>query len=141
MWLNHCNALTPKDSASQYIGSQFFGHESPAVRARELFKSSTNSASIIVKIEKNIFRFRFRVGSLGGPPQVGDVFTFFWPPLAGLGPQIIGPFFWLKIFLETRPKSVSLEPLNDFLAGLWSRSWSRGVGRIFNLRSRSRRKF
>ena len=63
-------------------------------------------------------------GSLGGPPQV-EVFLLFQPPLAGPGPQPIGPFFWLKILLETKPKSASLEPLNDFLAELQRKLWTK----------------
>jgi len=33
----------------------------PAARARELFKPSTDSASPLVEIEENVFRFRFGV--------------------------------------------------------------------------------
>ena len=51
------------------------------------------------------------------------VFLFFWPPLPGPEPQPIGPLFWLKIFLETRPKSASLEPLDDFLAYRERKLW------------------
>jgi len=68
-------------------------------------------------------RFWFSVyGSLWGPLQV-EVFLFFWPSLPGPGPQSIGPLFWLNIFLETRPISASLEPLNDFLAYLERKIW------------------
>ena len=45
----------------------------------------------------------------------------FWLPGPGLQP--IGPLLWLKTFSETRPKSASLEPLNDFLAYLQPKSW------------------
>ena len=92
---------------------------SPAARARELFKPSTDSASLLESRrnrKKNFFVFG--LGFSGGTATSGDVFAFFYPPLAGPGPQSIGPFFWLKIFLETRPKSASLEHLNDFLAYL-----------------------
>jgi len=54
----------------------------------------------------------------GGNVTSGDVFAFFWPPLPGPGPQPIYSFFGLKFFSETRKKSVSLEPLNGFLAYL-----------------------
>jgi len=64
--------------------------------------------------KKTIFVFGLRFA--GGTAASGGVFAFFGPPLPGPGPQPIGLFFWLKIFLETRPKSASLEPLNDFLA-------------------------
>jgi len=39
----------------------FFGQKLPAIRARELFKPSTDSASLLVEIEKKVFRFRFGV--------------------------------------------------------------------------------
>ena len=45
------NALTAAN------GRPFFGHKSPAARARELFKPFTDSASLLVEIEKNVFRF------------------------------------------------------------------------------------
>ena len=41
------------------IGRPFFGQKLPA--ARELFKPSTDSASLLVEIEKNVFRFRFGI--------------------------------------------------------------------------------
>jgi len=57
--------------------------------------------------------FVFGLGFLGGPLQVGVFWlflaTFTWPWT---------PTHWAIIlaqdFLETRPKSASLEPLNDF---------------------------
>jgi len=49
------------DCASQHIGAPFFGHKLPAARARELFKPSTDSASLGVKIKKKIFRFGFEL--------------------------------------------------------------------------------
>jgi len=66
------------------------------------------------KSKKNAFRFQCEVR--WGDRCKWGCFDFFWPPLPGPGPQPIGPLFWLKIVLETRPKSASLEPLNDFLA-------------------------
>jgi len=45
----------------------------------ELFKPSTDSASLLVDIEKKSFSFSVG-GSLGGPPQVG-VFWKIWPAL------------------------------------------------------------
>ena len=44
----------------QHIGA-LFGHKSPVARARELFKPSTDSASLLVDIEKKFFRFEFEV--------------------------------------------------------------------------------
>jgi len=53
--------------------AQFFGHE--LLAARELFKPSMDSASLLVEIEKKNFSFLVW-GSLGGPPQV-FFFAFF----------------------------------------------------------------
>ena len=73
-----------------------------------------------LKSNKNDFRFRSGV-------RWGDrckwCFCCFWPPLPVPGPQPIGPLFCLKISLETRPKSASLEPLNDFLAYRERKLW------------------
>ena len=43
------------------IGRPIFGHKSPAARARELFETSTDLASLLLKIEKNNFRFCWEV--------------------------------------------------------------------------------
>jgi len=43
------------------IGRPFFGHKSPAARARELFKPFTDLASLVLKIEKNFVFFSVSV--------------------------------------------------------------------------------
>jgi len=40
---------------SQYVGSRFFGYNSPATIARELFKPSTDAARFFGSILKKIF--------------------------------------------------------------------------------------
>ena len=85
----------------------------PGDWAREQFKPSADSSSLVVKIEKKTFLV-FGGGFRGGTTQVG----VFMATLSGPGPQPIGPLIWLNIFAETRPKSASLKPLNDFLAYL-----------------------
>ena len=67
--LQHCK-LAPKfwrardlkgfNPLTTVFGRPFFGHKSPAARARELFKPFTDSASLLVDIEKK--RFSFSVG-------------------------------------------------------------------------------
>ena len=47
------------NSLTAVIGWPFFGQKLPAARARELFKPSTDSASLLVDIEKKVFRFGF----------------------------------------------------------------------------------
>jgi len=53
------------------------------------------------------------LGFAGGTAASGIFLLFFDHLYMALDPN---PLFWLKIFLETKPKSASLEPLNDFLA-------------------------
>ena len=73
---------------------------SPADWAREMFKPSTDSASLPVRQKKNFFRFGF--GILWVTPQWGHVFACLakctWPWL-----PTQRAIFWLKIFLETTP--------------------------------------
>jgi len=45
------------NSLTTVIGRPFFGHKSPAARAKELFKPSTDSASLVVDIKKKFFVF------------------------------------------------------------------------------------
>jgi len=95
------------------IGRPFFGHKSPAARAREQFKPSMDSANLLVDIEKNVFRFRW--GFSGGDVTMRACFGNFghlWPALGH------NPFYWLKVLLKTRSKSASIEPLIDLLAYL-----------------------
>jgi len=73
------------DCARQHIGAPFFGHKSPAARARELFKPSTDSASLLVDIKKkNILCFGFEA-FWGGNVTSRGVFVLFWPYLPGPG--------------------------------------------------------
>ena len=91
-------------------------YNSPGDWARELFKPSTDSASLVVKIEKNNFLFRWVFFWRWRHKE--DIFWKSRPPLAGPGPQPIDPLFWLKVLLKTRSKSASIEPWIDFLAYL-----------------------
>jgi len=51
------------------------------------------------------------------------MFLPFWISLPGPGRQATESFFWLKLFLETRLSSESLESLIDFLAYLETEPW------------------
>ena len=90
-------------------------YKTPGDWARELSKPSTHCASLVVKIEKK--RFSFLVGVSGRDVTKKACFGI-WPLLAGPGPQPIDPLFWLKVLLETRSKSASVEPWIEFLAYL-----------------------
>jgi len=89
--------------------------------ARELFKPSTDAASLLGSIKKNIFWFGWGV-CLGEAHKL-EVFLFFWPTLTGLRRQSNGPKFWLKRFLKTRWSPASIEPLRDLLACLEPKLW------------------
>ena len=70
-------------------------YNSPGDWARELFRPSTDSASLVVEIEKNNFRFRWRF--FWRRRHKEDMFWKSRPLLAGPGPQpidksIIWPF-------------------------------------------------
>ena len=94
----------------------FQSYNLPGDWARELSKPSTDSASLVAKIEKNVFHFRWV--DFWWWRQKEGIFWKFWPPLAGLGPQPIDPLFWLKVLLKTRSKSASIEPWIDLLVHL-----------------------
>ena len=105
------------DSASHYSGSCIFGYNSAPAAAKEVFKPSTDSASLVVSSQKKNFQFWFR-GSFGGGVTSGDVFAFLWPTLTGPGRQLNGPTFSIEYFYETRISHETLEPLIGFLAYL-----------------------
>ena len=96
----------------------------PGDWARELFKPSTDLASLVVEIEKKTI-FWFRWGFFWRWRQKEGMFWKSWPPLAGPGLQPIDPFFWCKVLLKTRWKSASIEPLIDLLAYLWPKLWAK----------------
>jgi len=72
-----CTASTPcinqtgpsNDRAGLYIGRCSFRHNSQPAAAREIFKTSTDSARLVVTTEKKIQIWIW--GSLGGTSQVG----------------------------------------------------------------------
>ena len=109
------------DRASHYSGSCIFGYNSAPAAAREVFKPSTYAESLLGSIKKNIFWFGWGV-RLGEARKVG-VFSVFWPTLTRPGRQSHGPKFWLKLVLETRQLSASIEPLLDLLACLEPKLW------------------
>jgi len=78
------------------IGRPFFGHKSPAARARQLFKPAVDSASLLVDIKKKIFRFRW--GFSGGDITMRTCFGNFvhlWP---ALGPNPLTHSIGSKFF-------------------------------------------
>ena len=70
-------------------------YNSPSDWARELFKPSTDSASLLVDIEKKICVLGLSFS--GGNVTSRCVFVLFWPSLPGPGRCPDRPFFGLKI--------------------------------------------
>ena len=109
---SNCTQVWPFRSREKHVSCRALqSYNSSGDWARQLFKPSTDSASLVVEIEKKIFCFRW--GFFGDERHKWGCF---WLHLPGPGPQPIGTLLCLNIFSETRPKSASLEPLNDFLA-------------------------
>ena len=87
------------DHQSHYNGSCIFGYNSATAAAREVFKHSTDSASLVVSSQKKIFQFRVR-GSLGVASQV-EVFSRFYGLLCpALDANGMGPHFRSNIFMK-----------------------------------------
>ena len=108
------------DRAGLHLGRHIFGNNSPASIARELFKPSTDSASLLVSMKKNylIWVWAFVLVT----PQRGHVFEFL-NNFGGPSAPIQWAIFWLKLFVETRRSAASIEPLIDLLACLEPKSW------------------
>ena len=108
------------DHQSHYSGSCIFGYTSAPAAAREVFKPSTDSASLVVSSQKKIFQFRVR-GSLGGASQVGVFSRFYGLLCPALDANRMGPHFLSNIFMKlgrVLDSHESLEPSIAFLAYL-----------------------
>jgi len=82
-WIRTVNYLKLQEPDQTAIGQPFFGLKSPAARAGELFKPSTDLASLVHKIEKKtIFGFsgRFSRGDVTKKTRFGN-FGHLWPAL------------------------------------------------------------
>jgi len=73
-------------------------YNSPADWARKLFKSSTDSASHLLEIEKKIFRFAF--GVLWGDVTSGGVISVFWAYFARPWMPIQWANFFAQVLLK-----------------------------------------
>ena len=100
-------------------------HISSANYARELFKGSNGSASLLVRTEKNYFGWGLQIFCewCHKWSSFGAILAHVaWPRAPPLGQSIA-----LKFLLETRLASESFEPLIDFLAFLVQKLWSKTV--------------
>jgi len=101
-----------KSRDRQNFGGDLQCYNSPAARARKLFKPSMDSAILLYEIEKKIFCFGLEV--LRGHVTSGAVFAFFGLFFAALDANPVSQFF-RSVFFETRLSSETLEPLIGFL--------------------------
>jgi len=67
------------------IGRPFFGQKLPSARARELFKPSTDSASLLVEIKKRFFVFGLAFS--GGDVTMRACFQIFGHLYLALSPN------------------------------------------------------
>ena len=98
-------------------------HSSSADCARELFKPSKDSASLLVCTRKN-----FLVGDCRFFCEWRHMWSSVWAILAHVTwprAQPLGQSISLKFSLETRLESESFEPLINFLAFLVQKLWSK----------------
>jgi len=91
-----------KTHSGHFFDQDFNSIYSPSGWARELFKPSTDSASLLVEIEKNVcFTFVVLCGGRHkwrwGTATVGVLLPFWWI-LPDPGHQFNAPMFWLKVF-------------------------------------------
>ena len=87
------------DHQSHYSGSSFFCYNTAPAAAREVFKPSTDSASLLVSSQKTIFQFRVR-SFLGGASQVGVFSRFDGLLCPALDANRMGPHFRSNIFMK-----------------------------------------
>jgi len=90
--------------------------------ARELFKGSNESASLLICTRKKIFGWVLQIFC-----EWRHKWSCFWAILAHVAwprPQSLGQSISLKFSLQTRLKFESFEPLIDFLAFLVQKLWS-----------------
>jgi len=79
-------ALKPFKSRESHFSCRVLqSYNSPGDWARELFKPSTDSASLVVEIEKKCFHFIFGGGFSGGNATSGSVFGYLY---LALGPNL-----------------------------------------------------
>ena len=90
-------------------------HNSPAARAREVFKPSTDSASLLVPTQKK--KFFSGLGTPLGDVTSGGVLAFLWPTLPGPRRQYNESIFAQVLFGNQTIIRV-FERLIDFLAYL-----------------------
>ena len=101
--------------ARQNFGAGLQRYNSPVDWARKLFKPSTDSANLLVEIEKKFYVLG--LGFFGGDVTGGGVFTFFGLIYEALDANPMSEFFRSSFFRKWTIIRF-LEPLIDFLANL-----------------------
>ena len=120
--MNASEIIMVKSRVRHFSCKTLQSYNSPGDCARELFKPSTDSESLVVKIETKNFGFG---GVFWRRRHKEDIFWKSRPHLVGPGPQPIDPFLWFKGLVKTRWKFASIEPFIDLLAHLWPKLWAK----------------
>jgi len=76
--------------AGHYDGRHFVGHKSPAAKARELFKPSTDLGRLYFRLKK---KFSFGFGILCGGRHKWECFRIFGQLYLVLGANLMSHFF------------------------------------------------
>jgi len=104
-------------------------HSSSADRARELFKGSNGSASLLVWTGKTFFGWGVRI--FREWRHRWSSFGVILAHVAWPSAQLLGQSVSLKFSLETRLESESFEPLIAFLNFLGQKVWSK-INKLIN---------
>ena len=104
----HKNQKNGRKSTSLPLTPALASDYSPDAYARELFKLSQDSWSLLVWTEKKLLRLVF--GVLGGCRLGWGMFCFFWVFLLWRHRPDNGPKLWLNIWFDPRLQYESLEP-------------------------------
>ena len=117
-----CKSLQKKQSrARQNFGASLQRCNPPPNWARELSKASSDSASLLLEIEKKIFVFG--LGFDGGTAASGGVLAFFGHLYLALDHNPLGHYFGSRFSWKLGQNPASLEPLADFLAYREGKLW------------------
>jgi len=119
--------IQPKTSSFQLLYQR---HSSSADCARELFKGSNGSDSLLVCNGKNFFGWELWIFC-----EWHHKWSSFWVILAHVAwprVQLLGESISLKFSLETRLESESFEPWINFLGFLVQKLWSK-INQVISL--------
>ena len=130
LWEPACDIFVPRfRPKNSSFRMPYQRHSSSADCARELFKGSNGSASLLVCTRKKFFGWGLRIFCEWR--HRWSSFKVILAHVAWPRAQPLGQSVSLKFSLETRLESESFEPLIDFLAFLVQKLWSK-INKLIN---------